>query len=150
MVTACETCQDSWQLSWEPNYQLQRQEKRVVRVSLVRENDEVQCPGPVISLLLVSSRAKHISIIVITHVYYLEQRNHVKPQPCVSWVFSNHLNWLVAFDLIVQILPVFSVPRMIPNHTELFSWNIHKLQPMLLSWIEEEQWSFLLVKPREG
>ena len=62
----------------------ERQEKRVVRVSLVRENDEVQCPGPVISLLLVSSRAKHISIIVITHVYYLEQRNHVKPQPCVS------------------------------------------------------------------
>ena len=25
MVTACETCQDSWQLIWEPNYQLQRE-----------------------------------------------------------------------------------------------------------------------------
>lgn len=57
----------------------ERQEK-LVRVSLVRENDEVQCPGPVINLL-VSTRAKHISIIVITHVYYLEQRNHVNHSP---------------------------------------------------------------------
>lgn len=61
----------------------ERQEKRVVRERLVREN-EVQCPGLVISLLLVSTRAKHISIIDITHIYYLEQRNHVKPQPHVN------------------------------------------------------------------
>lgn len=61
----------------------ERQEKRVVGELLVREN-EVQCAGPVINLLLVSTRAQHISIIDITHVYYLEQRNRVRPQSCVS------------------------------------------------------------------
>lgn len=150
MVIACETCQDFWQLSWEPNYQLQRETGKTCcqRAAGQREWGTVSWPHHQPPSCF--TRARHMNTTGITHVCYLEQRGRVKPQLCVSWVFGNHINWTVAFDLTVQTLPVFSVPRIISNHASLSSWNLHRLQPiLLLSWTEEELWSFVPEKLRD-
>lgn len=98
MVIACETCQDFWQLSWEPNYQLQRETGKTCcqRAAGQREWGTVSWPHHQPPSCF--TRARHINTTGIIHVCYLELDLHVLKlgkdlllPNSKSWIIKGHI-----------------------------------------------------------